>query len=43
MAHARVNFHPLENTRTTRLASVDLLRFLAATGHTPRIMPLDRA
>jgi Ala-tRNA(Pro) deacylase len=41
MAHAHVNFHPLTNARTTRLASADLLRFLAATGHTPRVMSLD--
>jgi Ala-tRNA(Pro) deacylase len=43
MAHAHVNFHPLTNTRTTRLASADLLRFLKSTGHAPRIMRLDRS
>jgi Ala-tRNA(Pro) deacylase len=32
---APVNAHPLVNTMTTALASADLLRFFAATGHTP--------
>jgi Ala-tRNA(Pro) deacylase len=32
-----VNAHPLENTRTTTLASADLIKFLEATGHSPRI------
>ena len=31
-----VNAHPLVNTMTTALSSADLLRFFAATGHTPR-------
>ena len=31
-----VNAHPLINTMTTALAPADLLRFFAATGHTPR-------
>ena len=31
-----VNAHPLVNTMTTALAPADLLRFFAATGHTPR-------
>jgi Ala-tRNA(Pro) deacylase len=38
MAHERLNFHPLVNTRTTGLASRDLLAFLRATGHEPRIV-----
>ena len=38
MAHERVNFHPLVNTRTTGLASADLLKFLRATGHEPAIV-----
>ena len=33
---APVNVHPLVNTMTTALSSADLLRFFAATGHTPR-------
>jgi Ala-tRNA(Pro) deacylase len=31
-----VNAHPLVNTMTTALSPADLLRFFAATGHTPR-------
>jgi Ala-tRNA(Pro) deacylase len=42
IAHDRVNFHPLVNTRTTGLASADLLVFLRATGHEPIIAPLAR-
>ena len=40
MAHQRLNFHPLVNTRTTGLASADLVRFLRATGHEPLIVAL---
>jgi Ala-tRNA(Pro) deacylase len=40
MEFAEVNCHPLENTATTRLATHDLLRFIEACGHTPRIMDL---
>jgi Ala-tRNA(Pro) deacylase len=42
MRHERLNFHPLANTRTTGLASGDLVRFLRATGHEPMIVPLGR-
>jgi len=42
MANARLNFHPLVNTRTTGLASRDLVRFLRATGHEPLIAPLGQ-
>lgn len=38
---AEVNFHPLENTATTRIACADLLRFIRACGHEPMIMPLS--
>jgi Ala-tRNA(Pro) deacylase len=40
MAFAEVNCHPLENTATTRLATKDLMRFIEACGHEPRILPL---
>ena len=40
MAHAVLNFHPLTNTGTTTIARDDLVRFLEATGHKPRIVPL---
>jgi Ala-tRNA(Pro) deacylase len=36
-----LNCHPLTNTRTTRLATADLLRFLRETGHEPRILPIS--
>ena len=35
-----LNFHPLRNTMTTTIGRDDLVRFLAATGHTPRIEPV---
>jgi Ala-tRNA(Pro) deacylase len=40
MRHATVNCHPLVNTMTTSMAGADLLRFLEATGHPPRIVPV---
>ena len=36
-----LNYHPLENDRTTAISPADLLRFIAACGHTPRILDLD--
>jgi Ala-tRNA(Pro) deacylase len=36
-----LNYHPLENDRTTAIAPVDLLRFIADCGHQPRIVDLD--
>jgi Ala-tRNA(Pro) deacylase len=35
-----LNYHPLENDRTTAIAPADLLRFVAACGHTPIILDL---
>jgi Ala-tRNA(Pro) deacylase len=40
-AFAEVNCHPLVNTATTRLATDDLIRFIKACGHAPRVMDLD--
>jgi Ala-tRNA(Pro) deacylase len=40
-AFTHINCHPLENTGTTQIAWPDLLRFLRATGHEPRILPLS--
>ena len=37
MGHDILNYHPLDNTMTTSIGSADLLKFLAATGHAPRI------
>ncbi len=42
MRHQRLNFHPLVNTRTTGLASADLVKFLRATGHEPLVVPLGQ-
>jgi Ala-tRNA(Pro) deacylase len=42
MRHEQLNFHPLVNTRTTGLASADLVKFLRATGHEPLIVALGR-
>ncbi len=40
MRHGTVNFHPLRNTMTTSIASAGLIKFLEATRHSPRILPL---
>ena len=37
MAHELLNYHPLVNTMTTTIARDDLVKFLEATGHSPRI------
>jgi Ala-tRNA(Pro) deacylase len=42
MRHQRLNFHPLVNTRTTGLASADLIKFLRATGHEPMVVALGQ-
>ena len=33
-----LNFHPLDNTKTTAISTEGLLRFLEATGHTPQLL-----
>jgi Ala-tRNA(Pro) deacylase len=40
--HDPLNYHPLENDRTTAIAPADLLRFIAGCGHRPRVVDLDR-
>ena len=40
MRHETINCHPLVNTMTTSIAREDLVRFLEATGHPPRIVPV---
>jgi Ala-tRNA(Pro) deacylase len=40
MEHQRMNFHPLINSMTTGVSRDDLIRFLRATGHEPRILRL---
>jgi len=39
--HDPLNYHPLDNERTTAIAPADLLRFVASCGHRPRIVDLD--
>ena len=41
MANATLNYHPLVNTMTTSIGREDLVRFLDATGHPPRIMAVS--
>jgi Ala-tRNA(Pro) deacylase len=40
MAFTRVNFHPLVNSMTTTVDRDDLVAFLRATGHEPRVLAL---
>jgi Ala-tRNA(Pro) deacylase len=42
LSRDRINLHPLENTTTTGIAPAGLIRFLAAVGHPPRILALNR-
>jgi Ala-tRNA(Pro) deacylase len=39
--HDPLNYHPLDNSATTAIAPADLLHFMAACGHRPRIVALD--
>lgn len=38
--HPTLNCHPLVNTMTTSIAREDLIKFLEATSHVPRIEPV---
>jgi Ala-tRNA(Pro) deacylase len=40
LEHDPLNYHPLENTRTTAIAPGDRVRFLEATGHSPRLVDI---
>jgi Ala-tRNA(Pro) deacylase len=40
MRHDSINCHPLENTATTNIARDDLVRFIRACGHEPRVAAL---
>src|SRR5581483_4623385 len=45
LEHNPLNYHPLENDRTTAIAPGGLVRFIASCGHEPRILdlaPFDR-
>ncbi len=41
MREKTLNFHPLVNTMTTTIARDDLVKFLEATGHKPRILAVS--
>jgi Ala-tRNA(Pro) deacylase len=41
MREPLLNYHPLENTATTSIAADDLVAFLAALGHAPRIVSVS--
>lgn len=41
LSHDMLNCHPLTNEATTTIRRDDLLRFFAATGHEPLILPSD--
>lgn len=41
LAHALLNYHPLENTATTAITREDLLTFIRATGHEPQVMTVS--
>jgi Ala-tRNA(Pro) deacylase len=43
MRHERLNYHPLENTATTGIAREDLVAFIRACGHEPRIVAVAPA
>jgi Ala-tRNA(Pro) deacylase len=40
MVHPTLNYHPLVNTMTISIDRADLVKFLGATGHPPRIEPV---
>lgn len=40
--HAPLNYHPLINDRTTAVSPDDLLRFIRACGHEPRVIDFGR-
>ena len=40
MGYDSINCHPLRNTATTNIARDDLMRFMRATGHEPRVVDL---
>jgi Ala-tRNA(Pro) deacylase len=41
MKEAKLNFHPLQNAATTTIASADLVAFVRACGHNPRIVAVS--
>lgn len=43
LRHDLLNYHPLSNDATTSIARDDLLRFIRACGHEPRILAVSEA
>ena len=43
LAHGQISCHPLTNTMTTTISRQDLLKFLDAVDHTPKILALSQA
>jgi len=41
LRHDPLNYHPLDNTKTTAVAPADLLKFMGSCGHEPTILSLD--
>lgn len=41
MLNETLNYHPLVNTATTSIAAPDLVKFIRACGHEPKILPLS--
>jgi Ala-tRNA(Pro) deacylase len=41
MEEEKLNFHPLQNTATTTIASSDLVTFIKACGHSPRVVAVS--
>ena len=41
LEHAPLNYHPLTNEATTAIAPLDLVAFLEACGHPPRVIDFD--
>ena len=41
MKHELLNFHPLMNDASTTISSDDLIKFIKATGHEPRVVAVS--
>ncbi len=41
MKHDLLNYHPLSNDATTTISGKDLIRFIEATGHHPRVVAVS--
>jgi Ala-tRNA(Pro) deacylase len=43
MQHQILNYHPLRNDATTSIRSADLITFIKACGHSPRVVAVSEA